>query len=401
MASLDFMALQRLRKAFSPTHPIQLPELLSGRKEILYRLWDDVATPGQHILVYGDRGVGKSSIAKVAGILLQEPRDPTGRRSIVVSCNDGDTYGSIWRKVFQEILLSERQLGFDSHKDRSIVGRWDPGDTIESPNDLRLLVAALPNPITVIIDEFDRIDHEGATSRLMTDTIKLFSDTETPCTIMLVGVGQSIEGLINAHQSISRNMDYVEVEPMLPYELADIIQKGFQTAGLEFEVGLDNKIAQLSQGYPHYTHLLGMWASRKALEQNRQKVTIDNLKAAIPSSISTAAGGIRVEYNRATDSNQPNNLFRQVLLSCALTDKDARGRFSLAALQEPLQKILSPRRINRASYQRHLSLFCEEEHGSVLFKTGRRKTYRWQFVNPQLIPFVLLQGIQDGMIRDW
>lgn len=402
MTGIDVMALDRLGKAFSPTHPILLPNFLSGRRELLYRLQDDVLTPGQHVLVYGDTGVGKSSIAKVAGILVQDqPETANGRRSIFVSCDSGDTYGSIWRKVFQEILLAERQLGFDRHQDRTIVGRWDPGDNLESPNDVRLLVTTLPNPATVFIDEFDRIDKSGNTRRLMTDTIKLFSDNGTPCTIVLVGVGQSIEDLVGAHQSVSRNLDYVQVDPMLNNELAEIIQSGFQTAGLSFEAGLDDKIAQLSQGYPHYTHLLGVWSGRKSLDRGSKHVTFDDLRAAIPSSISNAAGGIRLAYNRATDSNQPNNLFKQVLLACALADKDVRGRFSLAALQEPLQRILAPRRISRSSYQRHLALFCEGEHGSALVKTGRKKLYRWQFRDPQLVPFVLLQGIQDEMIANW
>lgn len=402
MASIDIMALERLGKAFSPTHPILLPDLLSGRRDVLYQLQDDVMTPGQHVLLYGDRGVGKSSVARVAGIILQEDGRANGRRSIFVSCDSEDTYGSIWRKVFQEVLLSERQLGFEQHMERSnIIGRWNPADNIESPNDVRLLIGRLPNPVTIIIDEFDRIPHGGTTSRLMTDTIKLFSDSGTPCTIVLVGVGQSIEGLISAHQSISRNMDYVQVEPMPLNELGEIIQKGFQTAGLHFEAGLDDRIAQLSQGYPHYTHLLGLWSARRALERQSQEVTSIDLKNAIPSSIGNAAGGIRVEYNQATDSVQPNNLFRQVLLACALADKDVRGRFPLAALQQPLQKILNPRKIARSSYQRHLALFCEAEHGPVLVKTGRRKNYRWNFINPQLVPFVLLQGIKDGMITDW
>ena len=193
----------------------------------------------------------------------------------------------------------------------------------------------------------------------MTDTIKLFSDSATPCSIVLVGVGQSIETLITAHESVSRNIDYVSVDPLEPAELAQIIQKGMQNVGMTFDDGLDLQVAQMSQGYPHYTHLLGQWAGRRAVERGSQHVTFDDLKNAIPSSIENAAGGIRVEYDKATDSTQPNNLFKEVLLACALADRDVRGRFALAALHEPLQRILYPRRIARSSYQRHLALFCE------------------------------------------
>ena len=398
MPALDSLAIARLAQSFTPTRPIALPDLLSGRLNLLYRLLDDIATPSQHVLLYGNRGVGKTSIARVLAVLAQE-EGVQGRRSIVVSCDSSDTYGSIWRKVFQEILLAERQLGFDQYHERSIVGRWDPSIAISSPNDVRLLVGGLPNPTTIIIDEFDRIQTDGEASRLMTDTIKLFSDSSTPCSIVLVGVGQSIEHLIAAHESVSRNVDYVPVDPLEPTELAQIIQKGMHTANMTFEGGLDAKIAQLSQGYPHYTHLLGQWAGRRAVERGSQHVDFEDLKRAIPSSIENAAGGIRVEYDRATDSTQPRNLFKEVLLACALADKDVRGRFTSKALHEPLQRILHPRKIALSSYQRHLALFCEPEHGSVLIKTGRRKNYRWHFANPQLVPFVYLQGIHEGMIE--
>ena len=394
----DFLSSIRVYRSFTPTRPIDLPNLLSGRLPLLRRLLHDTLTPAQHVLLYGDRGVGKTSIARVLAILAQEDDNPRGKRSIVVSCDSNDTYGSIWRKVFQEILLAERQLGFDRYQEQSIVGRWNPDDNLSVPNDVRLLLRILPNPSTIIIDEFDRIQQGGETSRLMTDTIKLFSDYNVSCTIVLVGVGQSIENLITAHESISRNIDYVPVPPLEPVELAEIIQKGMRNAGMTFEPGLDVKIAQLSQGYPHYTHLLGQSAAIRAVERNAQEVTFDDLSASVPASIENTAGGIRVEYHRATDSTQPHNLFKEVLLACALADKDVRGRFASAAVHQPLQAILSPRGITRSSYQRHLALFCEPDHGSVLIKTGRRKNYRWHFANPQLVPFVRLLGIHDGLI---
>ena len=210
----EVLATARVLSSFTPTRPIGLPDLLAGRLPLLKRLFHDILTPAQHILLYGDRGVGKTSIAKVLAVLAQEDDDPKGSRSIVVSCDSNDTYGTIWRKVFQEVLLMERQLGFDRHQEWSIVGRWDPSDTISVPNDVRLLLRRLPNPTTIIIDEFDRVQRGDDTSRLMTDTIKLFSDTDTDCSIVLVGVGQSIEQLITAHESISRNIDYVPVYPL-------------------------------------------------------------------------------------------------------------------------------------------------------------------------------------------
>ena len=396
MTTPDLLAVDRLAKVFTPNRPIHLPALLSGRLDLLFRLQDDVLTPGKHVLLYGDRGVGKTSIARVLGVLVQEVDDPHGNRSIIVACDSNDTYDSIWRKVFQEVLIAERQLGFEQSVAWNIVGRWTPETPIVSPNDVRILIEGFPNQTTVIIDEFDRVQ-DDSTRLLMTDTIKLFSDSNTRSTIVLVGVGQSIEELVSAHQSISRNLDYVPVDPMAPVELAAIISKGFESANMRFEDGLEFAIAHLAQGYPHYAHLLGLWTGRKAAGRGSTEVVSNDLDLAIPESIRNAAGSIRVEYDQATDSNQPNNLFKQVLLACALADKDVRGRFSLGAVREPLQDILG-RSIDPISYQRHLAAFCEDVRGPALVKTGRRRNYRWHFSDPQMIPFVQLQGIHDGFI---
>ena len=388
--------LTALPKAFTPTQPISLPDLLSGRLELLYRLQDDILTPGNHALLYGDRGVGKTSIARVLAVLTQERDQPDGRRSILVSCDTQDTFGTIWRKVLQEILLAERHLGFGQGDGLQITGRLDPEDTIESPNDLRIIINSLPNPVVVIVDEFDRVQQPN-TRLLMTDTIKLFSDNRTRCSIVLVGVGQSIEELVRAHQSVSRNLDFVHVEPMTHDELVGIVRRGFPAANLDYEEGIDHKIAQFSQGYPHYAHLLGLWSGRMAAERDSRFVTSADLSRAIPASIRAAAGSIRLEYETATDSTRPNNLFKEVLLACAMADKDIRGRFTLNAVRTPLQSILG-RAISPVSYQRHLATFCEDDHGPTLIRTGSRRNYHWYFANPQLVPFVYLQGINAGLV---
>ena len=57
--------IELANRAFSPSSPITEKELFAGRQEQLDRLSDVLSSRGQHALVYGDRGVGKTSLAKV------------------------------------------------------------------------------------------------------------------------------------------------------------------------------------------------------------------------------------------------------------------------------------------------------------------------------------------------
>ena len=397
VSEFQSMALERLNKSFTPHRPIDLPEFLAGRLELLYKANDAARTPGLHIILFGERGTGKTSIARVLAYTLQEPDRKDGCRAILVSCNSSDDYSSIWRKVNQEIMLAERQLGFLQQNVAIITGRLSVDDTLNEPNDVRLFVQSLPNPSVIIIDEFDRVPPGGSTQRLIADTIKLFSDNNVRSTLIIVGVAESIGELIAEHQSISRNIAQIRVMTMTVAELCEIIQKGFQRAGLKCEETLDTKIAELSQGYPHYTHLLGLWAGRRAIEAGRDIVTFKDLGNAIPAALENAAGNVQQEYERAVASTRKGTLYKDVLLACVLAPKDSLGRFSLADVRLPLRQITS-HEYSAGAYQSHLAKFCEPQRGPVLKRSGNRRNYRWQFVNPHLIAYVRLEGFKDNRL---
>ena len=301
-------------------------------------------------------------------------------------------------KVFQEIQVTQRQVGFIQDATAPIVGRLDLPDTaIDDPNDVRLYVRSLPNPSVIVIDEFDRVQTGGDTHRLMADTIKLFSDTGVASTVVLVGVADSVADLITGHESIARNIAQVQVSRMEVGELSQIVQRGFTYADLDFAKGLDRRIAELSQGYPAYTHLLGLWSGRRTLDAGRASVTFQDLDFAIEDALENASANVQQEYENAVASVRKDNLFREVLLACALAEKDSLGRFAAVNVREPLARI-THRDYATGAFQSHLAKFAEAQRGPVLKKTGSRRNYRWQFLNPQLIPYIQLHGIQTGLL---
>jgi len=212
-----------LGEIFTPHRPIDVPDYLYGRRALLYRVTDAVNTAGLHVILFGDRGTGKTSIARVLARSIQEPRDRHGRRVLYVSCNSSDDFTSIWRRVFQEVLIAPRQLGFMPNPDDIAMERLDLTKVVD-PNDVRLLIAGFPNPLVIVIDEFDRVPPGNNARRLMADTIKLFADLDVAATIVIVGVADSISELIVEHQSISRNTAQVPVDPMNVDELRAALQ---------------------------------------------------------------------------------------------------------------------------------------------------------------------------------
>ena len=181
------------------------------------------------------------------------------------------------------------------------------------------------------------------------------------------------------------------------HELADIIRKGYERVGLTYDDGLPRQVSELSHGYPHYTHLLGLWAGRRALEASRDVVIDTDLREAIPAALENATGGVQQEYASAVASSQPDALFEKVLLACAQANKDSLGKFSATDVRAPLRRIIG-RDMLTGAYQSHLAKFCETERGPILKKSGKRRSYKWRFVNPQVIPYIILRGKEAGLV---
>ncbi len=81
------------RDVFTPTKPINSIDLFFERQEEVRRLIRQLSTPGQHSLLYGERGVGKSSLANVASqLLLSKLLQAMGGEVYRVSCDSSSTF---------------------------------------------------------------------------------------------------------------------------------------------------------------------------------------------------------------------------------------------------------------------------------------------------------------------
>jgi len=105
------------------------------------------------------------------------------------------------------------------------------------------------------------------------------------------------------------------------------------------------------------------------------------------------------DYDRATASNQPGNLFKQVLLACALAETDERGFFTQSDVVAPLSKILK-KTVTISAFQRHLVEFISEDRGAILVRRGEERQYRFRFSEPMIQPYVIIKGIREGVVDD-
>jgi Cdc6-like AAA superfamily ATPase len=388
-----------LLQCFSPSSPISDMALFAGRKEQRREITSAINQTGQHVIVFGERGVGKTSLANV----LAKESQARGGGAVVtvrVNCDSKDDFTSVWRKVAAEIqMVSEKAgLGFNAPKS-SVATTLDATlkDDVR-PQDVRKLLTLVGTGrvCIIVIDEFDRVQR-GATS-LFADTIKTLSDYAVPATLMLVGVADSVGVLLKEHLSVERALVQVLMPRMSLAEIADIIKSGLTRARMTIDDSSLRSIVRLAQGLPHYAHLLGQNAGFQALDAGRSNVNDDDVKAAIRRAVEKAQESIKSAHYEATTGNRKESIYRQVLLACALARPDNRGLFAAGDVRAPLSAIMG-RRYDIPAFTVHLNDFCEKDRGPILEKQGSPRKFRFRFLNPLMQPYVLMNGLSTGLIQ--
>ena len=221
--------------------------------------------------------------------------------------------------------------------------------------------------IAIFIDEFDRFRHPDGRV-LFADTIKALSDRVVSSTIVLIGVADSVGELIREHRSVERALVQIQMPRMSASELAEIATNGIAAASMTIAGGAVARITALSQGLPHYTHLLTQFAAQSALADRRVHVGVRDVDAAVTRAIERAQQTI-VEAYREAVIGRPGAIYPQVLLACALADEDEFGYFASSDVREPLSKILD-KPSKPSTFARHLEELSSESHGSILQRSG-------------------------------
>lgn len=386
---------QEAGRAFSPTSPIDEKGLFSGRADQLRRVIDAINQKGQHAIIYGERGVGKTSLANVLSSHLFHPQ-----ASILaprINCDSQDEFETVWRKAFDQIAMLTRPTpGFIPAPSRPpSLTEALRGDI--TPDSVRRALTALSDtslPI-FIVDEFDRL--QTRTRRAFADTIKNLSDHGVPATVVMVGVGDSVDELIEEHQSVERALVQIQMPRMSTQEITTILTTGVGRLAMAINEGAKSRIALLAQGLPHYAHLLGLYSARVALDRRSMEVSGADVAEAIRKALDNAQASIRNTYFEAIRSARKDNLFCAVLLACALARTDELGFFAAQDVRPPIRKITG-KSYDIPSFAQHLTEFTEHKRGPILMKSGSKRLYRFRFINPLMQPFVIMQGVVNGQI---
>jgi len=100
-----FRLIALIHLAFTPGAPIDREDLFAGRKKQRERLIGTIFQKGQHAILFGERGVGKTSLANTIFdflVLMGQFKYQRAR----VNCSETLEFADIWKSVFKQLTLN-------------------------------------------------------------------------------------------------------------------------------------------------------------------------------------------------------------------------------------------------------------------------------------------------------
>jgi archaellum biogenesis ATPase FlaH len=382
-----------VRDVFTPHTPINQENLFRGRSSEVQQILSTLNTPGQHVLLFGDRGVGKSSLANIASSKLI---NIAGKELIIKRCSKSDSFTTIFENVLTRCGVDLSILTKSCMNNFSIKGvgyqtsTEREGFTNKAQSPSWICDKIKDYDILLLIDEFDSIQNRDDKHKVA-ELMKLLSDSNSSFKIFVVGIAESAEELTAGHPSIQRCLKEIKLSKMSLRELVDIINSGSAKLGLNFTRDAKFRICRLSSGYPHFTHLIALKAAETAIVNEVKDIDIEQVNNAIERSISDCENSLRQSYEETVKSSSTMVVYRKVLYATAVCyDEFIRSKDIKFVFNFIFNEDITQQRLNQ-----YLSKLVSNSNDKIL----RRLTKGvYRFTDPRMSSYIRL--VQSDMYSD-
>jgi hypothetical protein len=301
---------RRIHEVLFPAVPIQSEEFLFGRQNEIDRIRRALMAPGRQVFIYGERGVGKSSLANAAAIQWQSSdRDPLN-----TSCSSDASFASV---VWSLIRMSGTEPA-NTRVDRSgatmkagpvtLISNADvttqagaaPLDVEEAAERLDRAFAGYSSRTIAVVDEFDLL-RDKADRQRFAELLKALGDRNSAAKLIFTGVAATLDELLESHASAHRQLDTVELHRLGFQARVDIVQRALRAFDVAAHDSVVYRIANVSNGFPYYVHLMAehlLWAWYS--DRSSETIEMPHLHEAFARAADAVHADLRRPYDRAT-----------------------------------------------------------------------------------------------------
>ena len=267
-----------LRDALGASQPVVSREGFAGRHDALSQLISAVEQQRVHVVVYGERGIGKTSLAHV---FAETARDA---RYLVLygSCGTEAAFDAMFRAFaaripaiyHKSVLPTSVEAEAGGFLDAMLPEHFGPRELADIFSEI------VGTRVILILDEYDRV-MDPSFRRDVAELVKNLSDRAARVQLVLTGVAQNLDELIGYAPSIRRNIIGLPMRPLTVDEVRQVIAIGEAAADLSYSDESVGMIATMAGGSPYLVRLLAHRAGMVALDDGSREVNADHGRSAV------------------------------------------------------------------------------------------------------------------------
>lgn len=403
-----------LNKVLYPARAISDIGHLKGRGKEQSLLSQSLLTQGRQPFIYGLRGAGKSSLA------LSTANEYSVEDNVLLTCAPQLRFGDIIRELVQAALKLDPLLTGETQS-FSAEGGFNFGvgkvggsgletksfGSVPAPNSPNQALALLEKALEArkyrfcfIVDEFDQLVCQD--SHLQFGLLaKLIADSGSKVKFIFCGVADDVEQIFKAHPSTLRLFEPIEVNRLGLQACFDIIKDVEDQLDLKIERETQFRIAQISDGFPYFVHLIlekVLWRWFEDQQRSKQQTSPRHYEQGLLDASQSAALELKRPYELAAgkyaldgeliiwalaNGNPLEKQIKQIHMEfCELYDKFGQNERPKNCLN---QNQLSAR----------LNHFMKESYGHMV-KSPRRSHYA--FVEKRMRGYARLRAELRGVV---
>jgi putative ATPase len=406
----DERKIDRYAQVFLPGSPILDRRYLFGREQELTDLRNVLARPGQHAIVIGDRGVGKTSLAKQA---LRESE----LKAVWRTCDTKSSFHVVFHDLLKDCGVDFRDheytaeeatrgtlkgapfgIGAAAEHTSARSEKYTTSQQAElTPWAVFKALEDLGSKFILILDEYDAVHRVRTADDFHENTayaMKHLSDhnERCDCRIVVVGVAASSNELLGKHESIQRSAREIYLRPLRREDIFDFLNTAEADLGVAFDARVKQRLAYGSLGYPYFVHLVGLQCIEAMLarDRNARVVAWSDFAVGVDRAVEHA---FRAELSKYREAYRRASVVERAVID------------TLAVMRTPhpkrgtLRKAVADKyRIEPPAFEQALNRLTQEDR----FLYMSRRSDEVRFLDPLMKPFIreriLLHGqeVADG-----
>ncbi|QHF47211.1 hypothetical protein PspS35_26745 [Pseudomonas sp. S35] len=402
----------KLNEHISASGPVKSIQQLFGREKELSLIEEALYANGRHVFIYGDRGVGKSSLAAAAAAQYQSPDNSP----IQIGCGPDTKFyetienlvdrvmkslaGKYDHVISQTINIKIYSISWKNTAKKVEISKVDSMYSAVNATE-EIAKYHSENPV-VIIDEFDQIDSE-VERKLFATFLKDLGDRGVNVKFIFTGVSTSLEKLLGSHESSFRQLHTIGLERLGWSAREDIVRDAAAAFSLLVDDDVCFKIAKISNGFPYYAHLITEKLLWLAFNEESYISRLDGatFEKALEDAILSIGAHLKRPYEQATSHRSPD--YTEILW--ATSDSEDIIRYgesiflSYIRIHEKLHgknPSVEYRPLSQSSFLTKLRDLKKKQYGEIIENALDRKgiyTYRENILRG----FIAMKALEGGV----